>query len=47
MLGVSRGRAYIISRDKRFPDPWYDGQTARLWRRSEVEDYIARYRPAD
>lgn len=45
MLGVTRGRAYTISRDKSFPDPWFVDGPVRLWIRAEVEEWIARNRP--
>lgn len=47
LLGVGRGRAYVLSREKRFPDPWFVGRNTRLWRRSDIERYVATYRPAE
>jgi predicted DNA-binding transcriptional regulator AlpA len=47
MLGVASARAYVISRFRDFPAPWYvsgDGRT-RLWLLSEVEGWLDRYRP--
>jgi hypothetical protein len=46
-LGVTKQRAAVITRDHRFPPPWYvsaDG-TVRLWRRADVEAWLDVNRP--
>lgn len=45
MLAVSKTRAYVISRDRNFPDPWIDHPRVRLWRRADVEAWLDRHRP--
>lgn len=45
LLGVGKARAYQLSRDRSFPEPWLDHAQLRLWRRSEVEAWMDRYRP--
>lgn len=40
MLAVSKTRAYVISRDRSFPDPWIDHPRVRLWRRTDVETWL-------
>jgi predicted DNA-binding transcriptional regulator AlpA len=45
MLGVSRGRAYTISRDRSFPEPAITRPRFRAWRRSDVEAWLDEHRP--
>ncbi len=46
-LGVAKARAYVISRYRDFPPPWYVGDDGRvrLWLRSEVEIWLDQHRP--
>jgi prophage regulatory protein len=44
-LGVSRQRAYIISRTKDFPDPYETLEMGSVWLREDVERWIAAHRP--
>jgi prophage regulatory protein len=46
-LGVSRQRAYILSRTKGFPDSYDDLQMGSVWRVEDVERWIADNRPED
>lgn len=41
MLGVSRQRADVLSRQKGFPDPVGEGRLGRKWLRSDVVAYQA------
>ncbi|MEX5631208.1 hypothetical protein [Parafrankia sp. FMc2] len=46
-LGVATARAYVISRFRDFPAPWYaseDGRV-RLWLRADVQLWLDRHRP--
>ncbi|WP_128423040.1 hypothetical protein [Frankia sp. EI5c] len=46
-LGVATARAYVVSRFRDFPAPWYaseDGRV-RLWRRTDVEAWLDANRP--
>ncbi|MCK9928098.1 hypothetical protein MXD62_13100 [Frankia sp. Mgl5] len=46
-LGVTTARAYVISRFRDFPAPWYastDGRV-RLWLRADVERWLDTNRP--
>ncbi len=45
ILAVSKTRAYVISRDRNFPDPWIDHPRVRLWRRRDVEAWLDTHRP--
>jgi len=45
MLGVSRGRAYTISRDRTFPEPAISRTRFRAWRRTDVEAWLDQHRP--
>jgi prophage regulatory protein len=42
MLGVSRQRAYVLMSRKDFPDPWVVLSMGKVWRSTDVEDYVAR-----
>lgn len=44
-LGVSRSRAYVVTRDREFPDPVMVRPRYRVWRRSDVEAYLDAKRP--
>lgn len=46
-LGTAKARAYVITRDRDFPAPWYvdrDGRF-RLWLRADVEHWLDQHRP--
>jgi predicted DNA-binding transcriptional regulator AlpA len=45
VLGTSRGRAFVISRDRSFPEPVGSPSRSRLWWRRDVEAWLDRYRP--
>lgn len=47
MLGVAKARAYVITRDRDFPAPWYvdPDHRIRLWRRADVEEWMDQHRP--
>ncbi|ABW09740.1 hypothetical protein Franean1_0274 [Parafrankia sp. EAN1pec] len=45
LLGVGKARAYQLSRDKSWPDPWLDHPQLRLWLRADVEAWLDRHRP--
>jgi prophage regulatory protein len=44
-LGVSRQRAYIISRQRTFPESYDDLEGGSVWRIEDVERWIAEHRP--
>jgi predicted DNA-binding transcriptional regulator AlpA len=46
-LGVSRARAYQVTAQRRFPEPWFTGDDGhvRLWRRADVEHWLDENRP--
>ena len=44
-LGVSRQRAYILINRKDFPDPWRVLAMGKIWRSTDVEQWIAAHRP--
>jgi len=44
-LGVSRQRAYIIIGRKDFPDPWVLLAMGKVWRSTDVEEWIRKHRP--
>jgi predicted DNA-binding transcriptional regulator AlpA len=44
-LGVTRQRAYVISRQRTFPESWDDLEMGSVWRREDVEAWIAANRP--
>jgi prophage regulatory protein len=44
-LDVSRQRAYIIIGRKDFPDPWRVLSIGRVWRSTDVEEWIREHRP--
>lgn len=44
-LGVSRQRAYIISRQRNFPESYDDLEGGSVWRIADVERWIAEHRP--
>lgn len=44
-LGVTRQRAYVISRQKGFPEPLDTLQMGPVWSRDDVEDWIKANRP--
>ena len=46
MLGVSKQRAYQITRQKGFPDPVVRLAQGAVWRRADVERWIRANRPA-
>lgn len=43
--GVSRRRAYQLTKRPGFPDPIDDLFTGRIWQASEVKEWIRRTRP--
>jgi len=45
-LGVSRQRAYILMNRRDFPPPWRELAMGKVWRSTDVEDWIADKRPA-
>jgi len=45
-LGVSRQRAYIISRQRNFPESYDDLEGGSVWRIADVEAWIKVNRPA-
>jgi prophage regulatory protein len=45
-LGVSRQRAYILIGRKDFPDPWVELAMGKVWRSTDVEDWVRSHRPA-
>lgn len=45
MLGVSKQRAYQITRSKSFPDPVANLIQGPVWRRADVEGWIREHRP--
>lgn len=45
LLGVGKARAFQLSRDRSFPEPWLDHPQLRLWLRRQVADWIDRWRP--
>lgn len=45
MLGVSRQRAYVVTRSRAFPPPLVELEQGPIWRRSDVEAWIAANRP--
>lgn len=40
LLGVAPSRAHAITRDRDFPEPWYEGTKERLWLREDVRRYL-------
>lgn len=44
LFGVSKSRAYALSRDRTFPEPVVDRPEIRVWRRDDVEAWGDRYR---
>jgi prophage regulatory protein len=44
-LGVSRPRAYIISRQRTFPESYEDLEGGSVWLIADVEAWIAEHRP--
>ncbi len=44
-LGVSRQRAYIISRQRTFPESYDDLEGGSVWRIEDVEAWIRANRP--
>jgi predicted DNA-binding transcriptional regulator AlpA len=44
-LGVSRQRAYIVINRKDFPDPWRELAMGKVWRSTDVEEWIREHRP--
>lgn len=44
-LGVSRNRAYAISRDRDFPEPVYEAARFRVWCRDDIEAWLDHNRP--
>jgi prophage regulatory protein len=44
-LGVSRQRAYIIIGRKDFPDPWRELAMGKVWKSTDVEQWIKEHRP--
>lgn len=45
LLGVSKSRAYTISRDRDFPAPIYERPNVRIWLRRDVEAWADSHRP--
>ncbi|GAA3767628.1 hypothetical protein GCM10022225_62570 [Plantactinospora mayteni] len=45
MLGVGRSRLRQITADRRFPAPFQTLIAGSVWLRSDVEEYIRKYRP--
>ncbi|MEO3746499.1 hypothetical protein [Plantactinospora sp. B5E13] len=43
--GISRQRVYAITSHRSFPAPIADLQQGKVWRASDVEKWIAKYRP--
>jgi len=44
-LGVSRQRAYIIIGRRDFPEPWAELAMGKVWRSTDVEEWISAHRP--
>ncbi len=44
-LGLSRQRVQQLLARESFPEPYDELAMGRLWRREDVEGWIARYRP--
>ena len=44
-LGVSRQRAYIVTGRRDFPEPWRELAMGKVWRSTDVEEWIAAHRP--
>lgn len=45
LLGVSRQRAYVISRHRDFPAPVARLRMGDVWDRADVEEWIRQHRP--
>lgn len=45
MLGVSRQRAYVVTRSRAFPEPLVELEQGPIWRRQDVEEWIRANRP--
>lgn len=46
ILGVTRQRAYELSKRDEFPAPLREDDISRIWRRVDVEAYAAARKPA-
>jgi len=44
-LGVSRQRAYILINRRDFPAPWRELAMGKVWRSTDVEEWIRARRP--
>ena len=44
-LGVTRQRAYQLTREKGFPDPVAQLAMGKVWDAGDVEEWIRRHRP--
>jgi len=44
-LGVGRNRAYQITRDRDFPEPYQTLVMGSIWLAEDVEEWIATHRP--
>ncbi len=44
-LRVSRQRAYILIGRRDFPEPWRELAMGKVWRSTDVEDWIRAHRP--
>ena len=44
-LRVSRQRAYIIMNRRDFPEPWRTLAMGKVWRSTDVEEWIRLHRP--
>jgi predicted DNA-binding transcriptional regulator AlpA len=46
-LGLSRQRAYQLTREPHWPAPYDVLAVGKVWRREDIEAWIVRHRPAD
>jgi prophage regulatory protein len=44
--GISRQRASVIANQRNFPEPMAVLAMGKVWRKSDVEKWIAKHRPA-